>query len=478
MYPQVIYLDLRMIGVNYSKKFGDKRIEERGLDLHNGLFRNSVNSIQQIAQTRAEQKAYYRFLRNGKVTEDILVKELSDRCNILSKGKIVLAIQDTTEINLCKHRNRIDKKSGIGDMTDSKNGLGFMIHPSLVVDAINCFPLGFSHIKIWNREIDMADKHARDYPNLPIEEKESNKWPETCKETKDKLKDAEAIIIVQDREGDIYEQFAKVPDEKTFLLIRSKNDRRTDDKESLWSLLSQASVWGHYEVEVEADKRRKTLARTANVDVKCVKATVKRPKNHQNKELPASIELYAIEAKEVNSEVENPIHWRIVTTWPVEDFAGCSCVLEWYTWRWQIEELFRTLKKEGYNIEGSELENPWAIRKLAIMMMDIIIKLMQMRIAYNEPEMHQSSPAEVIFNKEEQQCLKEINRKLEGKTQKLKNPHPVNTLNWAVWSIARLGGWKGYKSQRPPGMTTLQMGLIKFFDIFNGWELSKDVGTR
>lgn len=467
-----------MISVNYNKVFGDKRIEDRGQDLHRGLFRNSVHSIQQIAQTRAEQKAYYRFLRNDKVTEDKLIRELSDRCNRLSKGKIVLAIQDTTEINLCMHRNRIDKESGIGDMTDSKNGLGFMVHPSLVVDATSCFPLGFSHIKIWNREIDMADKHERDYPNLPIEEKESNKWPETSKETKDKLTEAEAIIIVQDREGDIYEQFAKVPDEKTFLLIRSKNDRRTEDKESLWKMLSQAPVWGHYEVHVEADNRRKTSARTAVIEVRSAAATIMRPKNHKNKDLPPSIELYAIEAKEVNSEVENPIHWRIVTTWPVEDFAGCTCVLEWYTWRWQIEELFRTLKKEGYDIEGSELENPWAIRKLTIMMMDVIIKLMQMRIVYNEPEGHSSPPVETVFSAQEQQCLKEVNKKQEGKPQKLKNPHPTDTLKWAVWPIARLGGWKGYKSQRPPGMTTLQQGLVKFFDIFNGWELSKDVGTR
>jgi hypothetical protein len=202
------------------------------------------------------------------------------------------------------------------------------------------------------------------------------------------------------------------------------------------------------------------------------------PQNHINKKLPPSIQLYAIEAKEVKSEVENLIHWRIVTTWPIEDFTGCICVLQWYTWRWQIEELFRTLKKEGYDIEACELENPWAIRKPAIMMLDVIIKLMQMRIVYYEPEGDPSPPAETVFTQEEQQCLKEVIKKYEGNTQKLKNPHTINTLKWAVWSIARLGGWKGYKSQRPPGMTTLQQGLDKFYDIFNGWELLKDVCTR
>jgi hypothetical protein len=52
------------------------------------------------------------------------------------------------------------------------------------------------------------------------------------------------------------------------------------------------------------------------------------------------------------------------------------------------------------------------------------------------------------------------------------------TLSFDTWTIARLGGWKGYKSQRPPGLTTLQEGLDKFYSIFNGWILQKDVGTR
>ena len=467
-----------MISANYKYILKDPRLGSRGLELNNGLFVNSIHSIQQIASSRAQQVAFYRFLNNDKVTEDALIEELSDRCNKLCKDKVVLAIQDTTEINLSSHKNRIDKTSGIGDLADGKNGLGFMIHPSLVVDANTCFPIGFSHIKVWNRDIDMADKHERDYKSLPIEEKESNKWPQTSQETKDNLKDAKAIIIVQDREGDIYEQFVQVPDEKTFLLIRSKNDRRIQGNEKLWDALSNARVMGHYEVEVESDHRRKTSARTAIVEVRCVKETILRPKNHINKELPRSIELYAIEAKEVNTKVESPIHWRIVTTWPVQDFTGCKCVLQWYTWRWLIEELFRTLKKEGYNIEASELENPWAIRKLAIMIMDVIIKLMQMRIVYNEPEGEPSPPIGTVFSEEEQQCLREITKKYEGKTLKLKNPYAVDTLKWAVWSIARLGGWKGYNSQRPPGMTTLQIGLGKFYDIYDGYELTKDVCTR
>jgi hypothetical protein len=39
--------------------------------------------------------------------------------------------------------------------------------------------------------------------------------------------------------------------------------------------------------------------------------------------------------------------------------------------------------------------------------------------------------------------LHHLNVKMQGKTQKQKNPHPVETLAWAAWVVARLGGWMG-----------------------------------
>lgn len=41
----------------------------------------------------------------------------------------------------------------------------------------------------------------------------------------------------------------------------------------------------------------------------------------------------------------------------------------------QQEEVFRILKKEGFNIESSELAQGKAIRKLSLLMLETIIKL-------------------------------------------------------------------------------------------------------
>jgi hypothetical protein len=54
----------------------------------------------------------------------------------------------------------------------------------------------------------------------------------------------------------------------------------------------------------------------------------------------------------------------------------------------------------------------------------------------------------------------------------------MGTPYMAPWLIARLGGWKGFPSQRPPGVITLYEGWCRFFNIFDGWAIAKDVYKR
>jgi hypothetical protein len=82
-------------------------------------------------------------------------------------------------------------------------------------------------------------------------------------------------------------------------------------------------------------------------------------------------------------------------------------------------------------------------------------------------------PASVAFSDEQQQCLLQMSYSLQGRTSKQQNPFPCFSLPWATWLIARLGGWSGYRSQRPPGMPTLIHGLRQFESILLGWKLAQ-----
>ena len=447
----------------------------RGNSILNRLFANSVHSIRRLASNDSEAKAIYRFLQNDHVSEDDIIRNMSSNCVSCVGNRPVLCIQDTSDVNLYNHKNRIKKDDYIGTTNAATNGLGFHIHPGFVIDAESFMPYGFSTIKIWNRSHEQVRKDVSHQKKmLPIEGKESYGWIETSLKSKNVLQSASEIIIVQDREGDIYEQFALVPDSKTHLLIRAKTNRILQGKQKLFEYLSSQPLQGSYEVKVEGDKRRSTTKRNAKIEVRFSAVTIS-ANNYVNKNLPKNMSLYAIEAKEVGDDIKNPIHWRLLTTKRVENLQTALLCIEWYTCRWIIEEVFRILKKEGFNIEASELSQPKAIRKLCLMMLETIIKLFIMQIAYAIPE--ESCPHS-CFSAEEVECLEHQIGQLEGKTDKLKNPYTSSDLKRYIWAIARLGGWKGYLSERKPGITTFWIGLQKFTAVMQGWILFRDVSGR
>lgn len=455
----------------------DMRLLYRGNKILEDLFVSSSRSIRQISKDESSAKGTYRFLSNDRVSEEDIVNNLATNCVAACKGKYVLCIQDSSEINLSSHSNRIKKDENIGT-TNAKGekGLGFMIHPSLVVDAVECIPYGYADVKIWNRPLELKSKFEREYNKLPIEEKESYKWLEVSKNTKAVLKDiVEGMVIVQDREGDIYEQFATIPDEKTDLLIRARTNRRLKDDTKLFSCFSDQAAQGSYEITVDACQKKKRPKRTAIIEVRYKAITIKKT-DATSKGVAKEVDLFLIEAKEINYTDTDKICWRLLTTIPINSFELAIMCINWYSWRWTIEEVFKILKKEGYNIEASELEYASSVRKLCLMIMEVTIKLFLMRLAYTVPEIDVS--ADTCFTEEEQEYMEHQIKAVEGKTQKQKNPYTNKDLKRYVWLIARLGGWKGYESKRRPGITTLWVGIKHFKLGMQGWNIHRNVSTR
>ena len=112
------------------------------------------------------------------------------------------------------------------------------------------------------------------------------------------------------------------------------------------------------------------------------------------------------------------------------------------------------LKHEGFGIEDTQLESGWGIRKLVLMQLSSLLKILQMNIAYSDPEGGQ--PVGEVFTEQEIEVLTYLNKTLQGKTQKTQNHHHATKTKWAAWIIGRLGGWKGYDSQGPPGVICLK----------------------
>ena len=70
-----------------------------------------------------------------------------------------------------------------------------------------------------------------------------------------------------------------------------------------------------------------------------------------------------------------------------------------------VEQLFRLLKKQGFQIEETQLESGWAIRKLLVLLLIITIRHMKLYLAYDVEE---CQPIEDVFNEKEIKYLQSI----------------------------------------------------------------------
>jgi hypothetical protein len=162
--------------------------------------------------------------------------------------------------------------------------------------------------------------------------------------------------------------------------------------------------------------------------------------------LAETVKVSLVEVCEVNAPPgAKPIAWRLLTTHAVKNAAMAWRVVGWYRQRWHIEQFFRTLKQQGLQLEDSQLENAGRLIKLtaiAARAACIIMQLVQAR------DGRSGQDARIAFSPPEIETLHALLPELEGKTALQKNPYPPETLAWAAWVIAKLGGWDGYPKCR------------------------------
>ena len=276
---------------------------------------------------------------------------------------------------------------------------------------------------------------------------------------------AACVTVIEDREGDIYECFAYKPAgvEK---LVRAAQDRRLADGSSVFGKADGFAEAGTMSVELPAAPGRK--ARKAELSVRFGQIEILRPKNRKaSAGLPETVPVRLVIGRERNPpEGEEPALWYLLTTHQVNDIADARRIIGFYRRRWTIEQLFRTMKTKGFDVEALRQEKDGPLEKLVTVILIAAIKVMQL---VAEREGKAGRPLGDVFDPGDRPAMERVCQSLEGKTAKQKNPHPKGSLAYATWVLARLGGWTGYYGR--PGPIVVLRGLTQFHAIKHGWSL-------
>jgi Transposase DDE domain len=440
--------------------FGDIRVDGRAEWLIERIAATGSTVLRRLGETRAGEMAVHRFLSSPYVSAERIVETLAARTAAQCAGRHVLVVQDTTEITFT---GRDKKRRGFGPAANGET-TGFFIHPVIAVDVASEALIGLVDATIWTRPRRKASRRR----SRASQDKESARWLAGCRSAAGTLGAAASLTMVADRESDIYALFARRP-AGLDLIVRAAQDRTLADGGKLFQALAGAPCRSTSLVRV-APRGPGDKGRIATVELRAGKVRIARPRNGLVEDLPNSLELTLVEAYEVGAPPgKEPLHWRLLTSHHLGDAAQAEHVVQLYRLRWRIEETFRALKSDGLALEDSQIIAPERLFNLSAMALAAAIRTIQLVDARDGSQ----RPASDVIADNFARALERLSRKLEGKTERQKNPHPPSSLAFVAWIVARLGGWNCY--YKPPGPKTMRHGWNQLAARLEGYTLAMEI---
>ena len=479
----------------YRNSFGDLRLSRRHKRMVASMQSRRTGKAYHLGTSRSERAAIYRFLSNDRVTLEELIHHATQLDTNLVRGRDVLCLLDACSISLglsSRNKVRLAWAPECGVLGNNRTA-GFNIMPSLLVDRHSGDCLGLGDLLFYSRAVASSDQDERDVQRklrhaLELEHKESASWLYSARNTAMQMESASRCTFVMDQGGDQYEVLQQLLAQTgADFIVRSKVDRQAKDlkyqrcgkmsdhlrEEPIWDKrLTPIRALNHY--SKSSGKMVVRTARVAQLELRSIKVRLELPGQFKKNSASINKPLCLVEIKENASTVpegEEPIHWKLLTTWEVTDKNTAWQVVDAYRSRWHIEQLFRVLKKSGVDIEKSQLNKPGKIKKLLVMALKASVDAIRLT---NVRSGESFVPITEMFNEEDQKLLSTMNVEMSLEGTKVTNTHDPASLAWAAWVIARIGGWDGYQSQRPPGPIIMQRGLqeldrVRYYaNIFKG----------
>lgn len=405
-------------------------------------------------------KAAWRFIHNPRVSPEALNNYLCSRRELASIGGPLLLIDDSTTTNFNSIRGKLKESDEAMGLLSNNKTTGQFYHTSLLWDTEHCTgkvlavsPFIRAHDRRYYQKTD----------KIPYEDREGYRWYDMAKRGREAIPEGRQVIKVSDREADAYEHLVGCLDLDVDFVIRSKHNRkRVGEKIKLHDFAKGLTPRAQVTIPVERKIRPEAQANLALAwSPFCLQA----PNDHNSKErvpLGRNLDLYVVIATELNPPTDSPpLQWILITSLAVDSAEKALDVMKIYRKRWVIEELFKILKSSCFNIEKTQLGKGLSIMRLTNIAMHMALEVLLLK----ENRFNEELEARTQFSDLEMTVLEACEKQVSGTSKALTNPYKPKSLAWAVWIIARMGGWNGQiKGQSPPGAKTLAKGLERFLD--------------
>jgi hypothetical protein len=431
-------------------ELGDARRTQRVIALATALAQRPGASLPEACGNAPMLKAAYRFFDNAAIEpQDLLDSHVGASLPRLAAVPLVLAVQDTTELDWTAH----PATTGLGPLGHPAHR-GLHVHTTLAFTP-DRVPLGVLAQQVWARDLTDGGKRAP-RKQRPIAEKESQKWLTSieavraahaaCPQTR--------FVSVGDREADVYDLLAVERPAGVDLLVRAAWDRCvTHPERYVWATVTACPVAATYTVQVP--RRGAQPPRTATLAVRWCPLTLCPPRHRKREHLPA-VQLWAVQAgEELPPAGTPPIEWLLLTTCAVHTVAEALERVDWYACRWGVE-VWHKILKSGCRIEARQLATAERLQRClplySVIAWRIFYATMLSRVV---PE----APCTLLLELAEWQALY-------CAIHRTPSPPPEPpSLRQAVHWIARLGGFLDRRGDGEPGALVLWKGLQHLTDL-------------
>jgi hypothetical protein len=419
------------------------------------LCAHPEKSLPQALGSASQIQAAYRFWSNRQVNaSQIIASQRRAVVEQIAPSGVVLAIQDTTDVNYGTNRR---KTQGLGYINKTVQQ-GIKVHSCLAVSSEGLV-LGLLGQQTWTREERTGKRPT--YKQKPTREKESQRWLNEMKAAEVGLPDNVTVVHMGDREADMFDFFVQAQKLGTQVLIRAVQNRKVQDEMGyLLPTIAQGPVLGERTIELQRQQDRP--ARNAKVQLRALGVTLEVPAQHPQRKDLVPLTMNVLLVEEVNPPAgEKPIHWLLLTTLPIDTAAQAWQCVTWYTYRWSIER-FHYVLKQGCQIEALQLSEASRLCKALATYSIVACRLLTlMETARQQPE----QSCETMLTQPEWRLLR---RKFQPKNRSSKPP----TLAQATIWVAQLGGFLARKGDGMPGVKTLWRGISRLHDLIEGAQLT------